>query len=224
MKECGKASARRQGDPAFVTQYLVGAGLDVLGGPDPLSLYLEMFPRISGLRVWNPQDGDPQALGGVPDASFDFVHSCHRLGLFPDPAAALANWFRVVKPGGHLIVTVPDEDLYEQGVFPSSFNREHKWSFTVHKTKSFHGRSVNVIELATRLGPAADIRRIAVIDAGYRRRLPRFDQTLTPVAECSIEMVVRKRPEAELAFGGEPPRRGKLTADDVALLTGFRSG
>ena len=28
-----------------------------------------------------------------------------------DPATALANWFRTVKPGGHLIVTVPDEDL-----------------------------------------------------------------------------------------------------------------
>lgn len=224
MKECGKASARRQADPAFVTHYLAGAGLDILGGPDPLSLYLELFPRITGLRVWNPQDGDPQALAGVPDASYDFVHSCHRLGLFPDPAAALANWFRVLKPGGHLIVTMPDEDLYEQGVFPSTFNREHKWSFTVFKTKSFHGRSLNVIELATRLGPAADIRRLAVIDAGYRQRLPRMDQTLTPVAESAIELVIRKRTETELSFGGHAPRRGKLAADDMALLTGFRGG
>lgn len=224
MKECGKASARRQGDPAFTTQFLTGAGLDILGGPDPLSLYLEMFPRIAGLRVWNPQDGDPQSLAGVPDASYDFVHSCHRLALFPDPAAALANWFRVVKPGGHLVVTVPDEDMYEQGVFPSSFNKDHKWSFTLFKTKSFHGRSLNVLDLVKGLGPAADIRRLTTIDAGYRRRLPRMDQTLTPVAEAAIEFVVRKRSEAELAFGGEPPRKGKLTADDLALLTGFRSG
>lgn len=224
MKECGKASARRQNDSAFTGHFLVGAGLDILGGLDPLSLYLELFPRIGGLRVWNPQDGDPQTLAGVPDASYDFVHSCHRLGLFPDPPTALAHWFRVVKPGGHLIVTVPDEDLYEQGVFPSTFNREHKWSFTVFKTKSFHGRSLNMIELAMRLGPAADIRRLAVIDAGYRQRLPRMDQTLTPTAECAIELVLRKRPEAELSFGGQAPRRGKLGADDMALLTGFRGG
>jgi len=224
MKECAKASIRRQSDPAFARHFLVGAGLDVLGGNDPLTLYLELFPRITGVRVWNTQDGDPQALTGVPDASYDFVHSCYRLGLFPEPQTALANWFRVVKPGGHLIVTVPDEDLYEQGVFPSSFNREHKWSFTVHKAKSFHGRSLNVIELALRLGPAADLRRLAVIDAGYRERLPRMDQTLSPVGECAIEFVLRKRTEAELAFGGATPRRGKLTADDLALLTGFRSG
>jgi hypothetical protein len=27
---------------------------------------------------------------------------------------------------------VPDEDLYEQGVFPSTFNADHKWTFTVY--------------------------------------------------------------------------------------------
>ena len=47
----------------------------------------------------------------------------------------------MLEPGGHLIVTVPDEDLYEQGHFPSDYNRDHKWTFTIHKPKSWSERS-----------------------------------------------------------------------------------
>jgi len=37
---------------------------------------------------------------------------------------ALREWFQLVKPGDHLIVIVPDEDLYKQGYFPSRFNAD----------------------------------------------------------------------------------------------------
>ena len=39
-------------------------------------------------------------------------------------------------------------------------------------------------------------------NASFRYDLPRFDQTLTPIGECGIEFVVRKRTARELTYGG----------------------
>jgi len=175
MGATGRAARRRQADGAFVSRYFVGLGLDILGESDPLALYQEFFPRIGGVREWRAEDGDAASLAGVPDWHFDFVHAAFALQRQEDPAAALSHWFRVVKPGGHLVILVPDEDLYEQGVFPSNFAKGHRWSFTVFKSRSFHGRSTNLLDLVLRLGAAADLRRLAVIEEGYRRNLPRWD-------------------------------------------------
>ena len=131
MKECSKSIARRIREPNFINRYFVGDGLDVGGAPDPLALYREFFPRMRGSKVWDREDGDAQKLGGIEDNSQDFLHSSHCLEHLEDPKKGLLNWFRVVKPGGHLIITVPDEDLYEQGQFPSTYNGDHKWTFTI---------------------------------------------------------------------------------------------
>ena len=50
-------------------------------------------------------------------------------------------------PGGHLLCIAPDEDLYEQGVFPSTFNWDHKHTFTIYKKSSFTPKSINVTEM-----------------------------------------------------------------------------
>ena len=44
--------------------------------------------------------------------------------------------------------------------------------------------------------------RIEQLSSTYRFELPRYDQTLTPVGECGIEFVVRKRPASEVADRG----------------------
>jgi SAM-dependent methyltransferase len=228
MKECSKSVLRRLHDANFVRIYFRGSGIDIGGKPDPLVLYLELFPLMREVRTWDVEDGDAQLMAGVPDESLDFVHSSHCLEHLRDPKEALRNWFRILKPAGHLIVTVPDEDLYEQGMFPSTFNRDHKWTFTVSKAKSWSDRSVSMLDLLTRLGPAADIRRIDVIDSTYRYNLPRYDQTLSPVAEAAVEVVVRKRTHQELKYGGrlikgdKPNREVRLHLnqyrDDHAVL------
>jgi SAM-dependent methyltransferase len=141
----------------------------------------------------------------VADASFDFVHSSHCLEHLDDPREALVNWLRVVRPGGYVVVLVPDEDLYEQGEFPSTFNRDHRWTFTIHKTRSWSPRSINLLSLVSDLGSDVDVEKIERLDATYRYRWPRFDQTLTPVGECGIEIVLRKRLPAEIATGGRLP-------------------
>ena len=202
MKECSKSMQRRLADSNFLRKYFVGDGLDIGGKPDPLSLYNEFFPLMRSVRTWDWEDGDAQFLAGVADESFTFVHSSHCLEHLVDPSEGLRNWFRVVREGGHLVITVPDEDLYEQGLFPSTFNRDHRWTFTIFKTKSWSACSLNVLDLVRSLGDAAETVRIELLSATYRFDLPRFDQTLGPVAECGIELVMRKRPSAEVtAFG-----------------------
>lgn len=205
MKECSKSIHRRLQNGNFLRRYFRGDGVDIGGAPDPLFLYRELFPLMGEVRCWDLADGDAQFMEGVADSTYDFVHSSHCLEHMRDPVEALDNWLRVLKPRGHLVVTVPDEDMYEQGVFPSAFNRDHKWTFTIHKQASWSDKSINLLQMLARLGPEADVRRLEVIDFGFRHDLPRYDQTLSPVAEAAIEFVVRKRPAAEVAAGGRLP-------------------
>ena len=193
MKECSKSISRRLADANFINRYFVGNGLDIGGKPDPLGLYRELFCQMRSVKTWDWEDGDAQFLTGVKDGEFDFVHSSHCLEHLVDPREGIRNWLRVVRPGGYLVVTVPDEDLYEQGIFPSTFNRDHKWTFTIYKTRSWSGRSVNVIDLVRELGEGAELVRMEQLSSTYRFDLPRYDQTLTPVGECGIEFVIRKR-------------------------------
>lgn len=222
MKECSKSIARRLADANFLTRYFVGHGLDVGGKPDPLALYAGLFPRLASVRTWDLEDGDAQQLEGVPAESIDFVHSSHCLEHLVEPRAGLATWFRVLRPGGHLIVTVPDEDLYEQGVFPSTFNRDHKHTFTIWKASSWSPASINVLDLVAGLGAAAQPLRIELLDATYRFDLPRYDQSQTPIGECGIEFVVRKRLPQEIAAGGRLPHPRSVDRELRVHLNQYR--
>lgn len=48
------------------------------------------------------------------------------------------------------------------------------------------------------LGESAEVEKIELLNAGYRYKLPRFDQTLTPIGECAIELIIRKRTPKEI--------------------------
>lgn len=215
MKECSKSIARRMADANFIRRYFVGEGVDIGGKPDPLALYREMFPGMSSVRTWDWEDGDAQFLAGVADGTFDFVHSSHCLEHLVDPRQGLQNWFRVVREGGYLVCSVPDEDLYEQGIFPSTFNRDHKWTFTVWKARSWSTKSINLMDLIRGLDEQAELVRMEVLNSTYRFDLPRFDQTLTPVGECGIEFVIRKRPVREVVAGGRLPTGDSQPDPDI---------
>lgn len=217
MKECSKSISRRLSEPNFINRFFVGRGLDIGGGPDPLGLYQELFCRMESVRTWDRVDGDAQFLVGLKEEEFNFVHSSHCLEHLQDPREGLRNWFRVVRQGGYLVLTVPDEDLYEQGVFPSSFNQDHKWTFTIYKTKSWSSRSLNLLDLIRELGPLAEPVKIEQLSSTYRFHLPRYDQTLSPLGECSIEMVIRKRPVSELEKGGRLPMNWEQPSAEIRV-------
>lgn len=192
MNETSKAVMRRLHDSRFATRYFVGDGIDIGSGDDPLGNYKGLFPLMTSCRSWDKGDGDATFLLDVASESLDFVHSSHCLEHLIDPPIALASWLRVLKPGGHLIVTVPDEDLYEQGVWPSTFNPSHEYTFTIWKSESWSRFSMNVVELLQRFRDAIDILKVELLDATYEYGDVRRDQTLG-IGECAIEFIVRKR-------------------------------
>jgi SAM-dependent methyltransferase len=183
---------RRAHDSRFAARYFVGHGIDVGGGQDSLALYVELFPLIRNVVIYDAPQGDAQKLGNVDDNSFDFLYSSHCLEHMRDPVESLANWIRVVRPGGHLVISVPDEDLYEQGIWPSTFNSDHKMTFTVYKTSSWSPVSVNVFNLLAHFGDKVKPISVMTMDTAYRFRLPRLDHTQTPLSECAIEFVLKK--------------------------------
>lgn len=202
MKELSKSISRRLHDSNFVRRYFVGDGVDIGGKPDPLILYQEFFPLMRDVKVWDLEDGDAQFMDSVPDETFDFVNSSHCLEHLRDPAEGLRNWLRILKPGGYVIGLIPDEDLYEQGVFPSDRNLDHKHTFTIYKKKSWSESSLNLFDLFSALGPEVRVERVELLNSTFRYELPRFDQTVTPVGECAIEFVLRKASSAEVEKGG----------------------
>lgn len=198
MYESSKSVFHKIKDSRYATRYLVGDGIDIGAGPDPLHHYYEFFPLMKSCRAWDLGDGDAELMATVPDSHFDFVHSSHCLEHMRNVHVALENWVRILKPGGHLICIIPDEDLYEQGVFPSTMNADHKHTFTIYKKKSWSPVSINVTELLAGLKQEVEIKKIELMDATYRYDFsrafnqPRFDQTLTPIGECAIEFVLKK--------------------------------
>ncbi len=194
MHEQSKSAKRRFYDGAFLSRYFVGEGIDIGGAPDPLGQYMSIFPMMRSCRVWDLADGDAQYMAGVLDSSFDFIHSSHCLEHMVDPRVALRNWLRILRPGGYLIITVPDEDLYEQGIWPSQYNSDHKWSFTIHKSKSSMPKSVNVTDLISEFSDEIIPEKLVLQRDFFRDEYAgKIDQTLTPVAECAIEFIWQKK-------------------------------
>ncbi len=194
MWEQSKSAKRRFSIGAFHNRYFVGNGIDVGGKPDPLGQYAGIFPWMASVQTWDLEDGDAQYLQEVPDNHFDFLHASHCLEHMVDVEVALKNWIRVVKAGGFLVITVPDEDLYEQGVWPSTFNGDHKWTFTILKESTWSPKSINVVDLVKSFAGQIEVEKIELLRDFFRDAwvAERIDQTRTPVTECSIEIILRK--------------------------------
>lgn len=160
---------------------LKGKGLDIGCGKDPI------FPHVRG---FDTKDGDANKISAYINETFDFVFSSHCLEHMNNPYSAIQEWWKLVKEGGCLYVAVPDEDLYEQGVFPSRFNVDHKWSFTMNKESSWSIRSINVIELISTL-PQGRLLKLELQDKGYDYSRHNEDQTWGP-AMAQICFVVKK--------------------------------
>jgi SAM-dependent methyltransferase len=155
-----EASKTRALWSAEIRRIFDGDGIDIGCGDDPIVPQAMRFDR---------EHGDAQYITHHVDRAFDYVFSSHVLEHMADPAAALVDWFKLVKPGGHLIALVPDEDLYEQGVFPSLFNDDHKHTFTIAKGRSWSPVSRNAMDLARSLG--GTLVSLELQDLGYDRRL-----------------------------------------------------
>lgn len=188
MDEKTKATVRRKQDWRFSNRWLVGRGIDVGCGPDPLTP--EDFPKITEVVPYDRELGhqDGQFLPEIKDAEFDFVHSSHCLEHLVNTRSALTNWLRVLKPGGFIVCTIPEEFLYEFGRWPSQYNPDHKISFTMRSLPVIPS-SLNIASLLWKL--PVDLEHLTLLTEGWDKAKAGQDQTLGP-AECAIEFVIRK--------------------------------
>jgi SAM-dependent methyltransferase len=117
--ETSKAYERRVKEDWF-RQYIRIPGIDIGCQHDPLNKAFRRWDYILG-------DTDATLMEGVPDESYLTVYASHILEHLADPWLALANWHRILKTGGYLIVVVPHRDLYEKrNHLPSIQNPDHK--------------------------------------------------------------------------------------------------
>jgi SAM-dependent methyltransferase len=138
---------------------LQGKGIDIGCGKDPV---------LPGVRPFEVEHGDANVITRYVKETFDFVFSAHCLEHMHDARSALLEWWQLVRPGGHLFLIVPDEDLYEQGIWPSVFNSDHKSTFTLARRPSWSRVSVNVLDLVALL-PDGDLVDARLHDQGYDR-------------------------------------------------------
>lgn len=155
---------------SFEHNIIKGSGIDIGCGPDPIA---------AQVRKFDLEDGDANRITHYVREQFDFVYSSHCLEHMREPAKAILEWWELVRPGGHMIFIVPDEDLYEQGVFPSRFNADHKATFTISKAKSWSPVSINVLDLARTI-PNSEIVSLVLRDHSYDRRLLRHGDSNNP--------------------------------------------
>lgn len=144
----------------FSGTYFQGKVIDIGGGCDPLYDQVEVFDLKNG-------DGDAQfILKYRQPESYDCVHSSHCLEHMKDVPSALEQWWALVKPGGYMIIVVPHEDLYEQRVWPSAFNRDHKFTFRLKTKDTWSPVSYDLYDLVDNL-PNSEVIDSEVQDANY---------------------------------------------------------
>ncbi len=160
MDEASKT--RKLRGPDFEKKYLGGKVIDIGAGKDPV---------CSRAEVFDVADGDANFITRYrAPGTYDAVHSSHCLEHMFKPDEAILEWWHLVKPGGYLVVVVPHEDLYEQGIWPSMFNRDHKVTFRLGGDSSWSPVSFDIRKLVSEL-PGSTLIGAEVQDFAYRHDL-----------------------------------------------------
>ena len=153
-------------------------GIDIGCGANPIYETFFKWDIIYG-------DGDATYMDGVPDEQYSTVFASHLLEHLQDPVTAVRNWWRILKPGGYLIINVPHRDLYEKKKeLPSRWNSDHKW-FWLPATEN----PPYTLSLAHVMGAGTGAKTIfvRVLDEGYSSNGDNH-----PSGEFSIEGIVQK--------------------------------
>ena len=178
--ETSKAFERRLREGWFY-KYLNGTGIDIGCANDPVT------PTC---RRWDQSNGDPDAtlMQGIPDNSFDWVYTSHLLEHLNEPVTAIQNWWRILKPGGLLIICVPHRDLYEKKLtLPSLWNPDHKTFWVPHLPEP--PNTLGLLDsFLTTIPDHFQIQSLQTLDEGFFCPSP----TKHSAGEYTIEIIVRK--------------------------------
>lgn len=106
---------------ARLAPFCVGNGLDIGFGGTPITknaICLDRPENHGGRAKFEDEPwpthlvGDAANLWWFNDNVLDFVFSSHVLEDFDDTGAVLREWWRVIRPGGRLVLFLPDQPTY----------------------------------------------------------------------------------------------------------------
>jgi SAM-dependent methyltransferase len=113
----------------FFDRYLSGSAILDIGYKGYDDGFVPILPHAIGVDLDYP--GYDGITLPFPDESQDAIYTSHCLEHISDYKRAIHEWFRVVKRGGHLVIVVPHQYLYERRrEVPSRWNPDHKRFYT----------------------------------------------------------------------------------------------
>ena len=179
--ETQKAELRRKSEGWF-DKYAPSyqTGIDIGCGRDPLNQTFRRWDILLG-------DGSAEEMDEVPDGIFQTVYASHILEHLDRPLTALQNWYRILRPGGNLIIVVPHRDLYEgRKNLPSQWNQEHRTYWLPDRDED--ACTLSLSKTVTDAIPTGKIVELQVLSSGWT--MP--NQNEHPSGEYSIEIIVFK--------------------------------
>lgn len=170
---------KRRLETGFYDRYMRGEGVDI-GFRGEIKDAEPVLPTAIGI------EGDTPGYDGrnlpFETESKDYVYSSHCLEHVQEPLFFIKEWFRVLKVGGHLVLVLPHQYLYEKKKDrPSRYNGGHYRFYTPSKLLQ---------EIEEALTPNTyRVRWCCDNDEG-------FDYSISPekhsVGEYQIELVLQK--------------------------------
>lgn len=127
MRNVGAESRKTYQDKlnnGFFEKYMSGNGLEI-GGKGYEEGIVPILETATNIEVDFPgYDGINLPF---PDESQDYVYSSHCLEHISDYKTVIKEWYRVLKNGGHIVIVVPHQFLYEKRKnLSSKWNGDHK--------------------------------------------------------------------------------------------------
>jgi len=119
-------------------KYCVGNGLDLGYGGDPIvptAITVDLEEPYTNVGTCSQNlKGDARNLYWFKDDVLDYVFSSHLFEDFDqqEMSSVLWEWIRVLRPGGHLVLYLPDEQVYRKHCKKKNQPRN-----THHKVKNF---------------------------------------------------------------------------------------
>lgn len=177
-----------------VLPYIGHSGFDVGCGAAKVFPHLTGIDNLKDTQLFGVQMKpdfvvkDCARMAMFSDGCVECVFSSHTLEHLPDPAKALKEWWRLITPGGHLILYLPHKALYPNIGQPGA-NPDHLHDFAPD----------DVIELMRTAGPDWTLRVNEERDQGreysflqvYRKEGPEHGQVVAEPVTAKRAGVVR---------------------------------
>lgn len=179
-------------ESGFFDRYLSGSAILEIGYKGYSDGSVPIVPQAIGIDLDYP--GYDGATLPFADESQDAVYTSHCLEHISDYKRAIREWFRVLKPGGYLVIIVPHQFLFERRPrLPSLANADHKRFYT---PASLLGEIEEVLE-----ANSYRVRHLVDNDFGFDYSVPPWQQSVVGCYE--IELVLEKIRPPGWTIGGD---------------------